>query len=267
MARSSIDPLTVATSHAVARVETDPGRPSGRILYLDGIECSYVDLDDPSHLEFSYVRRIGDVLDLAAPPGQALRISHVGGGGCTLPAYVAATRPGSRQLVYEYDGELIDLVRRELGLRTGPGLRVKIGDARARIGNRTPGTADVVVGDAFVGRDVPTHLTTTEFIDEVRRLLVDGGIYVLNIIDAPPLAVSRSQAAALLAAFSEVLLITDADVLRGKESGNVVLAASDRQLPAAEIRRRASRGPLPDRVLERADVTRFAGSAVPARDP
>lgn len=260
-------PLTVETSHAVARVEDDPSRPSGRILYLDGIECSYVDLDDPTHLEFGYVRRIGDVIDLAAPPGQALRVTHLGGGGCTLPGYVAATRPGSRQIVYEYDAELLALVRRELGLRTGPGLRVKVGDARARIGNRTPGTADVIVGDAFVGRHVPPHLTTSEFVGEVRRLLADDGIYVLNVIDAPPLAAARAQAAALLTAFSDVVLITDADVLRGKESGNVILAASDRSLPAAELRRRASHGALPDRVLERADVTRFAGSAVPGRDP
>ena len=83
-----------ATPHA--RVVVDAARPSGRTLVLDGVEASYVDLVDPTHLEFPYVRRLADVVDVAAPAGRALDVLHLGGGGCTLPRYVAATRPGSR---------------------------------------------------------------------------------------------------------------------------------------------------------------------------
>jgi hypothetical protein len=67
------------------------------MVFLDGHESSYVDLTDPTHLEFSYVRRIGDVLDLIRPARQPLDVLHIGGGGFTLPRYVAATRPRSRQ--------------------------------------------------------------------------------------------------------------------------------------------------------------------------
>lgn len=254
------------TTYAHARIEPDPVRPSGRTLYLDGLECSYVDLADPTHLEFSYIRRLADVVDLAAPAGAAVRITHLGGGGFSLPAYIAASRPRSRQLVYEYDEALIALARSHLGLRTSPGLRVKVGDARARIARRTPGSTDLVLGDAFVGRSVPRHLATVEFARLVRRMLRPGGVYALNVIDEPPLAFARAEAAVLLRVFPHLLMITDTDVLRGRDSGNLVFVASDAALPRAELARRADRGPLPERVLQREAVVRFAGTARPLRD-
>src|SRR5689334_1167082 len=122
----------LSTTYSVARIEPDPSRPSGRLLFLGGIECSYVDLADPRHLEFSYIRRIADLVDLFRPARAPIEAVHIGGGGCTLPRYIAATRPRSRQLVYEKDAGLVELIRKYLGLRTSPQLRVRIGDARER---------------------------------------------------------------------------------------------------------------------------------------
>lgn len=267
MAKSSIPAIGVRTSHADALIETDPSRPSGRLLYLDGIECSYVDLADPTHIEFGYIRRLADVIDLIAPAGAPIRVTHLGGGGFSLPAYVAATRPTSRQIVYEYDEGLVELARSQLGLRTSPQLRVKIGDARARLARRSADSADVIVGDAFVGRHIPEHLATVEFAQLVRTVLRPGGVYAMNVIDAPPLAFARAEGAVLLEVFGHVVLCTDADVLRGKESGNLVYLASDDPFPFEEISRRAGRGQLPERVLERIGVTRFVGSAHALHDP
>lgn len=258
--------MEAPTTFSLARVEGDPSAPSGRLLFLDGIECSYVDLDDPTRLEFGYVRRLADAIDLVVPADAPLRVTHLGGGGFTLPTYLAATRPASRQIVYEYDDALVELARNQLGLRTSARLRVKVGDARARLSRRSPGSADVVVGDAFEGRTVPHHLATTEFIGLVRRTLVPRGLYVLNVIDDPPLAFARSEAATLLQSFRHVVLTADADVLRGKASGNLVFATSDATLPVAGLTRRASHGILPDRVLDRTGVARFAGSAPPLSD-
>lgn len=252
------------TSYAIARIEPDPSRPSGRFLYLDGVECSYVDLADGAHLEFQYIRRLADLIDLTA--SEPLRVTHLGGGGFALPAYVAAVRSNSRQLVYEYDEGLIELARRELGLHTSPTLRVKVGDARERLMRRAADSADVVVGDAFVGKRVPRHLATVEFLQQVRHVLRPGGSYGLNLIDAPPFPFARAEAASLLAAFDDVCLMTDPDVLRGKTSGNFVFAASDQPLPLAELRRRVSRGVAPDRLIDREEVRAFAGSALALHD-
>jgi SAM-dependent methyltransferase len=236
------------------------------MLFLDGHESSYVDLADPTHLEFSYVRRIGDVLDLVRPPRQPIEVLHVGGGGFTLPRYVAATRPRSRQLVFEHDGGLVLLAREHLGLRPLPGLKVRVGDARQRLAERPSGSADVVIGDAFSGVLVPPHLATLEFAAEVRRVLRPDGVYVLNVIDCPPLRVSRAEAATLLAGFDHLALAADRDLLRERDAGNVVFVASAAPLPLAELARSAARGQFPEDLLDRAGVVRFAGAAPVVRD-
>jgi SAM-dependent methyltransferase len=254
------------TTYSVARIEGDPSRPSGRLLYVAGIECSYVDLLDPRHLEFSYVRRFGDLVDLRWPARAPIDVVHVGGGGVTLPRYVAATRPRSKQVVYEKDRGLVDLGRRYLGLRTTPQLRVKLGDARERLAQRADGSADLVVGDAFDGVVVPAHLATAEFGAEVARVLRPDGVYAWNIIDCPPLRVSRTAAATLLASWAHVLLLTSTDMLRERDAGNVVLLASAQPLPEVALAKAASRGQLPDVLLRRGQVAEFAGDARPLVD-
>jgi len=254
------------TTFAVARIERDGARPSGRLLFMDGIECSYIDLADPRHLEFSYVRRIADLVDLLRPARSPVDAVHIGGGACTLARYVAATRPRSRQVVYEKDSGLVEIARRYLGLRTSPGLRVRVGDARERLAERPDASADVVIGDAFDGVVVPPHLATLEFAAVVRRVLRPDGVYALNIIDCPPLRVSRTAAATLLVAFPHLVLVSERDVLRERDAGNVVLLASDSPLPVAALTRAAAHGPLPDVVLERDDVAAFAGDARPLPD-
>lgn len=261
-----VPPYDLQASHSVVSIEGDPSRPSGRMVFLDGHESSYVDLSDPTHLEFSYVRRIGDVLDLFRPARQPLDVLHVGGGGFTLPRYVAATRPRSRQVVYEYDGELVRIAREHLGLAPSPGLRVRVGDARERLARQPSASADVVVGDAFSGVVVPAHLATVEFAREIRRVLRPDGIYLLNVIDCPPLRVSRAEAATLLAAFDHVALVAERDLLRERDAGNVVFLASAAPLPLDGVRKAASRGAFPDDVLDRAAVTTFAGKAAVATD-
>jgi SAM-dependent methyltransferase len=259
-------PYDLQASHSVVSIEADPSRPTGRMVFLDGHESSYVDLADPTHLEFSYMRRIGDVIDLIRPARQPLDVLHVGGGGFTLPRYVAATRPRSRQVVFEYDAGLVRIAREHLGLAASPGLRVRVGDARARLAERPDASADLVIGDAFSGVVVPAHLATLEFAREVRRVLRPDGVYLLNVIDCPPLRVSRAEATTLLAAFGEIGLVADRDLLRERDAGNVVFMAADVPLPLDGVRRAAARGAHPDDVLDRAEVVRFAGSAPAATD-
>src|SRR5690242_15338252 len=93
-----------AVGTGLAELVPDRDRGTAWTLLLDGAPQSYVDLADPAYLEFEYVRRMAAAIDLIAPPGQPLRALHLGGGGLTLPRYVAATRPGSPQRAVEIDG-------------------------------------------------------------------------------------------------------------------------------------------------------------------
>lgn len=249
-------PCEAESTYHCAQVVDDPEREGGRTLVLDDLRHSYVDLDEPRHLEFAYVRQIGDAVDALRPAGDPLAAVFVGGGGFTLPRYVAATRPGSRSRVLEVDGALVGLVRDELGLRTSPALRVSVGDARVTLRDTRTASADLVVGDAFGSRAVPWHLATAEWVAEVRRVLRPDGLYAVNVIDRGPLSLVRAEAATLLAAFADVRL-----VVPDEGDGNFVLLASERPLPAGV--RSTARGAV---TLDRAGVERFAGDAEPLRD-
>ena len=245
-----------ATPHA--RVVVDTSRPSGRTLVLDGVEASYVDLADPTHLEFPYVRRLADVVDVAAPSGRALDVLHLGGGGCTLPRYVAATRPGSRADVVELHPEVARLAREELGAA----MRIRTGDARAAVESAPRRHYDLVIADVFHGPVVPRHLTTGEFLEAVRRTLRPAGVYAVNLIDERPLRAARRATATILQAFPETLLLAPRAVLNGRRTGNLVVAAATRTLPLARLRKASADWD----VLDREQADGWCAGARPLRD-
>jgi spermidine synthase len=250
-----------------AELSKDVDVPGGWMLSIDGVASSYVDLADPTRLEFEYVQWIGALLDCLGEPGAPLAAAHLGGGAFTLPRYVAATRPGSVQVAFEYDERLVVLAKESLGLRTSPRLRVRVTDARAGLRRLPAGSQDVVVRDAFVGTDVPPHLRTVEFAREVDRALRHGGVYVLNLADKPPLHGLRAEAATVLSVFRHILLVTEPAILRGRRYGNLVLAASARPLPALELARMVAHGVAPARVCATARVAELARDATPLHDP
>ncbi|MEU6460859.1 fused MFS/spermidine synthase [Streptomyces sp. NPDC046976] len=255
-----------AVDGGLARLVPDPDRSRAWTLLIDGAPQSHVDLDDPGYLSFEYQRRLGHVIDLAAPPGKPVHAVHLGGGAFTLARYVAATRPRSTQQVVERDASLVQLVRRELPLDPNARIRVRSADARAGLGKVPDCWADLIVADVFSGARTPAHLTSTEFLDEVRRALKPSGIYAANLADGPPLAHLRGQIATAAARFAELALIADAAVLRGKRFGNAILVASDLPLPLPELTRRAASDPHTARVEHGRRLTDFTGGAQPVTD-
>jgi spermidine synthase len=249
-----------------AELLADADRPGSWELAIDGTPQSHVDLADPTHLEFEYVRRIGHVLDLAGEPGAALDVVHLGGGALTLPRYVAVTRPGSRQRVVEVDAALTDLVRSSLPLPRTARVRVRADDARAGLATFPDASADVVVVDVFAGARTPAHLTSVEFAADVARVLKPGGVTAWNVSDGPPLRFARAEAATLAAVFAHVALLAEPGTLRGRRFGNTVAVASDAALPVAALTRRCAGDPMPSRVVAGDDLTAFVGSAQPVLD-
>ncbi|MFC8896814.1 spermidine synthase [Streptomyces cinereoruber] len=259
-------PVSETVDGGLAELVPDRERPRARTLLLDGAPQSHVDPDDPTYLSFEYQRRLGHVVDLAAPPNRPLQAVHLGGGALTLARYVAATRPRSTQQVVELDEALVRFVRRELSLDPGARIRVRSTDARAGLAKVQDGWADLIIADVFAGARTPAHLTSTEFLAEVRRALRPGGLYAANLADGPPLAHLRGQIATAAAVFPELALTADPTVLRGRRFGNAVLVASDRELPIAELTRRVATDPHPGRVEHGRALADFAGGAAPVTD-
>jgi spermidine synthase len=108
---------------------------------------------------------------------------------------------------------------------------------------------------------VPWHLATTEFADEIRRVLRPRGIYAVNVIDHPPFGLLHAEAATLLSAFEDVALVARRTREGAPAGGNVVLLASDAPLPRAAGS--TARGARTD---GRAALARLAAGADPLRD-
>ncbi|KUL38245.1 spermidine synthase [Streptomyces regalis] len=263
---AAVPSVVEAVDGGLAELIPDRDRARAWTLLIDGAPQSHVDLDDPAYLSFEYQRRLGHVIDLAAPPGKPVQAVHLGGGALTLARYVAATRPRSTQQVVERDATLVQLIRRQLPLDRGARIRVRSVDAREGLAKVPDGWADLVIADVFSGARTPAHLTSTEFLDEVRRALKPGGWYAANLADGPPLTHLRGQIATAAARFAELALVADPTVLRGKRFGNAVLLAADLPLPVAELTRRAASDPHPGRVEHGRSLTDFTGGAVPVTD-
>ena len=254
-------PCEEETAYHCARVVTDPARDSGRVLLLDTLRHSYVDIADPTYLEFEYVRAVAATVQATLPEGAPLSALHLGGGGLTLPRWLAATRPGTESLVLEVDPGVVRLDREQMELRTSADLRVRVVDARVGLADEEPATRDLVVGDAFGGLSVPWQLTTREALELVDRALTDEGVYAVNLIDHPPLGFVRAELATMRAVFPHVVLLARAPVLAGEDGGNVVAVASRSPLDAAALR-----AALPDfdsawQVAEGAELDAFVGDA------
>jgi spermidine synthase len=260
---------------AAGRVELvrDLDRPGAWVLLVDGVMQSYVDLDHPGHLEHEYMRWLGHVADLAAPAGMPRRVLHLGGGGLTLARYVAATRPGSRQLAVEVSAEVAGLVRARLPLdqpgrtrgRAGR-IRVRVADARRALEGLPAASFDVLAADVFDGGQTPPHLTSAEFTTAAARVLGPQGVFAVNVADGPPLAHARARVATTRAVFTHACLIAEPGVLRGRRFGNLVIAAANHPLPVTELARRAAAGPFPGRLVSGAALRQFAAGSAPITD-
>jgi hypothetical protein len=175
MPRARSTPLVLAQQGELS-VERDPDRPSGRLLIQNGMEASYVDLADPTHLEFEYMRWIRSVLRIA----RARRVLHIGGAACALARALAIEDPSTRQEVCEADRDVLEFARRHLGLRRTPGLRVRHVEGRQHLARQPDGAFDAIVVDAFVAARIPRHLVSEAALSEAARV---APLTLVNVVD------------------------------------------------------------------------------------
>lgn len=216
----------------------DRDRPGSWTLILDGNPMSHVDTLDPARLEFEYMRRFASVIDAAAPPRTPVDVLHLGGGALTLPRYVAATRPGSRQTVVEHDAALVALVRRHLPPPRN--IRIRLTDAARFLSKPFDGYRVTLID---IPQGVPLDLA-----------IRTAPTIAANIVDGS----ARSQARLLRKIGRQVCLMGESTVLNGRRAGNVVLVAAA-ALPVDALCRAAARDRLPVRVLHGSVLDRFLG--------
>jgi len=227
-------------------------------------EQSWVALDDPLHLEFEYVQRVADVLEvsiLQRPYTDRVRVIHVGGGGMTLARYVEARRHGTAQIVLEPDVALIDEVRKHLPIPRAS-VKVRPVDGRTGVAELPPGCADVVIVDAFDGPSVPAELATLDFFLQVRRVLREDGLIVMNLTDRAPFEWGRRCVAGLAEVFPDLAVIGEVPIWKGRRFGNLV-AVAGMQIPLEALAQRVARAMFPYRVSTQEHLRGWLGGVSP----
>jgi spermidine synthase len=260
-----VSPCDFESPYFCGRIVADPARGGGRTLVLDNLRHSYVDLDDPAHLEFAYSQRFAALAETRLAEDEPISVLHIGGGGFTLPRYWPTVVEVERNVVLEVDGDLLEVARTQLGFEPGE-VAVRIGDARRLIDDEPTGTYDLVVEDAFGALAVPWHLTTEEMLAKVRRVLSPDGLYLVNLIDFPPMSFARAETATLLAHFEYVAVLAEPDTLAGTDGGNVVLAASDTSIDLEAALARSAERPDETAALAGDGLARWVGDAGVLRD-
>jgi spermidine synthase len=263
--------ITLKSSGFQAVIAPDRWVDGAYSLVVDGTPQSHVNLDNPGNLFFEYVQRMGHVIDVFRTPGEPVTAVHLGAGALTLPRYLEATRPGSRQQVIELEQELVDFVREQLPWSPKASIRVRYGDAREVVG-RLPsgltGTVDLLIIDIFSGARTPAHVTTIEFYRKALALLAPDGIVLVNVADGPGLHFARAQAATLQAAIGtapsdSLAILAETQVLKGRRFGNFVLVGSRSELPLDWMPRLLAAGPHPAKVVAGSELRDFiAGASV-----
>jgi spermidine synthase len=239
----------------------DAQRADGWWLLVGGSEQSFVDTSDPSHLEFEYVQMVAHLLETLFDSDAPVSALHLGGGLCTVPRWLAARHPGSRQRVAEHSEPIAEL---SASLGKVAGTTVVVDDAHKVLARSKRASVDLVVCDIYEGPETVTRLFTADSIRRMHRLLRPAGVLICNLSDATPFALSQVVAATLCAVFRSVVLLAEPPVLRGRRSGNLVLAGTDREIPLADLTRRAAGGPVRSRVVAGDDLIEFIGGATPA---
>lgn len=251
MPRLRAVPLTIARRGTLV-AERDPLRPSGRLLRQDGMEASYVDLADPTHLEFDYLRWIR----IALRGARARRVLHIGGGACVLPRALAAEDPGGLQQVCEVDASVLALARAHLGLRRAPGLKVRAAEGRASIAAQRDASWDAIVIDAFIGARVPRRLITAEALSDAARV---APLTLVNVVDNRAARDVRAVAAALAAAYPQTWAL-------GGRAGNTVVAGCAAKLDLDRIGARTAADRSPAQLRGPGAMARLVAGTPPLRD-
>ncbi|HVT42827.1 MAG TPA: fused MFS/spermidine synthase [Thermoanaerobaculia bacterium] len=203
-----------------------------QVLYLDQLAHSYNDLYEPAHLTYGYLKLFDEALAWRHRQFDSMRLLFIGGGGYTLPRRAEIVYPRAEIEVVEIDPEVTRTAHQFLGLPPTTAIRTINHDARW-FAIRARSTHDVILLDAFNDLSVPFHLTTREFASELKRLLADDGILLVNVIDNFEKGrFLASYIRTLQSVFGEenvALLVEGDDDLTDTQSTFVVIASEELQ--------------------------------------
>jgi len=153
-------------------------------LYLDQLNHSCSDLDNPFRLVYQYIRSYKEIVQWQASKKESIKTLFIGGGGYTLPRFIEARYPNAEIDVVEIDPMVTQVSQKYLGISLTSKIQTFNEDGRWFVMNRKEeGKYDFIFEDAFNDLSIPYHLTTKEFAIQLKRLLKKDGLLLTNVID------------------------------------------------------------------------------------
>lgn len=162
--------------HRITVTEGD----GARHLRFDRSHQSAISLDDPYESRIRYP----DYMHLAmALKPHAERVLVLGLGGGAITKRFWRDYPGVTVDSVEIDPVVVDVARKYFWLPEDERSRVFVEDARRYV-QATDQTYDIVIVDAYYSDALPFHLTTEEFLREVKAVLAPDGVIAYNVISS-----------------------------------------------------------------------------------
>jgi spermidine synthase len=140
---------------------------------------SCVSLKNPDSLVFNYTKMMLGALYLQPEPD---RILIIGLGGGTLPSTLSRILPKAKIEMVEIDPAVVRVAQKYFNFHITSSVNVKEEDGRVFVKRAiNKGVKyDLVMLDAFDHEYIPEHLLTKEFLSEVKRVMMPGGVLAAN---------------------------------------------------------------------------------------
>ena len=203
-----------------------------RYLILNGVQHGGHIPGQPERLILPYFRSATAALAFLDGPKDYL---FIGLGMGAMPSFLRTVQHDASIDVVEIDPDVTQAARDWFGLREDALLRVSHGDGREFV-RGTRNRYDAVFLDAYQDVSVPKHLTTLEFMREVRGILKPGGVAVSNLWGSVVNPLFDSCVKTLQEAFNELYQFKS-------YTYNYIYIADtkDDEIPAHELLRRAKK--------------------------
>ncbi|MDZ4404274.1 fused MFS/spermidine synthase [Prosthecobacter sp.] len=234
--------------HHIEVSEQTEGKVTRRVLQLDstmegGMDANTGDLILPYQEYWK--------LALLREPAKVGSALFIGAGAFGMPENVSRDFPEAVVDVVEIDPHVIEVGRRFFKLDEHPRVKAHAGDARRYLLQNNGKKWDLIFGDAYNGiRQIPPHLATREFYQQIADHLEPKGVFIMNLIASvtgPKSELTSGMLATVRQVFPHVEIFSIG--YRRDETQNVILMCSREDLKPLIADRYVTPGSWQERLI------------------